>query len=295
MASVVECVLEAENHLGETPLWSTEEQALYWVNCEQPSEIHRLNPKSGAHDVWPMPQRVGGVVLAPRRRLVVALADGLYDFDPSDGSLALWVASPLPPHVKLHECQCDRQGRFRVGAYDHHYSPTNREPRGGAFFRLDGDSLNPVIPDISIANGLAISPDGRTLYAADAPTRLVEAFDLDPATGALSNRRPFVRLVDGQGFVDGAAVDAEGGYWLAAVGAGALRRYLPDGTLNRVVPLPCSNPTKPTFGGPDLDVIYVTSTRLAIGAQDTPEARRNGGLFAFKPGVRGLPEPVLAR
>ena len=111
----------------------------------------------------------------------------------------------------------------------------------------------------------------------------------------MSDRRLFTRLLDGEGFVDGAAVDAEGGYWLAAVGAASLRRYLPDGTLDRVVALPCSNPTKPTFGGPDLDVIYITSTQMKIGSLDTPEAARNGGLFAFRPGVRGLAEPVLVR
>ncbi len=294
MTSDVQCVFEADNHLGETPVWSAEEQALYWVNCEQPPELHRWNPKTGAHDVWAMPKRVGGFVLGKDGRNVVVLADGLYDFNPADGSIKLRIASPLPEHVKLHESAVDRQGRFWIGAYDHHFTPTKRDVHGGAFSRLDGDKLTPVIPGIAVANGLAFSPDGRTMYAADAPTRHVEAFTLDPATGAVSDRRTFVKLVDGEGYVDGACVDAEGAYWLAAVGASALRRYRPDGTLDRVVDLPFSNPTKPAFGGPDLDVLYVTSTKMAIGPTDTPQARRNGGLFAFKPGVRGLPEPIMA-
>jgi sugar lactone lactonase YvrE len=294
----VDCALEADNYLGETPVWSVAEQALYWVNCENPPELHRWRPNEskdggGAHDVWPMPDRVGGFVLKDGGGLLVVLADGLYDFDPSNAKLAKRVASPLPAHVKLHECQCDRQGRLWVGAYDHHFTPTNRDPRGGSFFRLDGETLTPVIGGINVANGLAVSPDGKTLYASDSPTRTVEAFDLDPATGALSNRRVFFTLKDGEGFVDGATVDAEGCYWLAAVGVGQLRRYRPDGALDRVVQLPCSNPTKPVFGGPDLDVIYVTSTKLAINMPGIKGAERNGGLFAVRAGVRGLADPAL--
>jgi sugar lactone lactonase YvrE len=282
-------VLDAANYLGEAPIWSVTQQVLYWINCEQPPALHRWKPETQTHDHWPLPQRVGGVVLARAGHPVLALADGIYDFNPADGGLSLRARSPLPPYVKLHECQCDRQGRLWVGSYDHHFTPQHREAKAGAFLRLDGHELTPVIPGISVANALAFSPDGRTLYAADAPTRVVEAFDLDAATGSLSKRRPFVRLRDGEGFPDGATVDAEGGYWLAAVSAGALRRYWPDGTLDRVVSLPFSNPTKPAFGGADLDILFVTSTQLKIGAHHP----LNGGLFALKPGPRGVPEPLL--
>jgi L-arabinonolactonase len=285
----VDCVLEAANHVGEAPIWSIAERALYWINCEQPPELHRWTPETRAHVVWPMPQRVGGVALASGGRPVVVLADGVYDFNPATGSLSLRSRSPLPPHVKLHECQCDRQGRLWVGSYDHHFTPTHRESKGGAFFRMSASDLLPMIPGINVANGMAFSPDGRTLYACDSPTRLIEAFDLDPATGDLSNRRPFVRLALGEGFPDGATFDEQGGYWLAAVGAGALRRYRPDGTLDRVVTLPFSNPTKPAFGGAELDILFVTSTQLKLGADNA----LNGGLFALKPGGRGVPEPLL--
>lgn len=290
----VECVLEADNHLGETPVWSVAEQALWWVNCEKPAELHRWRPAEGAHQVWPMPRRVGGLVLTAAGRPLVVLADGLYDFDPATGELTLRVASPFAPQVMLHECLCDRQGRFWTGAYDHDWSPANRSSQNAAFLRLDGDVLTPAIPQISVANGLAVSPDGRTLYASDAPTRRVDAFDLDPASGAVSNRRPFLQLGDGDGFVDGATVDAEGGYWLAVVGKGQLRRYRPDGQLDLIVELPFSNPTKPVFGGANLDVIYVTTTRLPITLPGVAGAEKNGGLYAVHAGVRGLPDALLA-
>ncbi len=279
---------DADNHLGETPIWSQDEQALWWVNCEHPPELHRWEPGSGLHKSWSMPQRIGGFVPKASGGLLVVLADGLYDFAPASERLTLRVPSPLPPQVKLHECHCDRQGRFWVGAYDHGF-PSDANAKGANWYRLDGGALVPVIEGITVSNGLAFSPDGRTMYAADSPTRKVEAYDLDPETGAISNPRTFFALRDGEGFVDGATVDSEGGYWLANVGAGALRRYLPDGTLDRIVKLPFSNPTKPAFGGPDLKTLYVTSTKMAMRQVMEPTAP-NGGVYALVPGETGIPE-----
>ena len=288
----VTIAFDADNHLGETPVWSERDDALWWVNCEDPPELHRWSPTSGAHRVWPMPQRIGGFAPKASGGLLVALADGLYDFEPESAALSLRVRSPLPPHIKLHESAVDRQGRFWIGAYDYDF-PANREASGACFFRLDGDVLTPVISGVAVANGLAFSPDGRTLYAADAPKRKVEAWDLDPASGGVSNRRTFVALVEGEGFVDGAAVDSAGGYWLANVAAGRLRRYLPDGTLDRIVELPFSNPTKPAFGGAGLATLYVTSTKLAMQSFMEPSAR-NGPVFALQPGECGVPDRPFA-
>ena len=286
------CVLDADNHLGETPIWSSAEQVLYWVNCEHPPQVHRWSPATGQHDIWPMPKRVGGFVPKAGGGLLVVLADGLYDFDTLSGELTIRVASPLPEHVALHECHCDRQGRFWVGSYDHHY-PADRNTADGYWLRLDGEVLTPVVDKITIANSLAFSPDGKTMYGVNTLANSVDAFDLDPQNGALSNRRTFLTLPREDGFCDGATVDSEGGYWLAAVGSGTLRRYRPDGTLDRVVSLPFSNPTKPAFGGPDLDTLYVTSAKMAIRT-DAPGYANNGGIFALKPGEKGIAETDFA-
>lgn len=284
----VRVAFDADNHLGETPIWSAPEQALWWVNCEHPPELHRWHPASGKHRVWPMPQRIGGFVPKASGGLLVALADGLYDFDPAGGDLSFRVPSPFPAHVKLHECHCDRQGRFWIGGFDQNF-PADRSASDAAICRLDGDRLTPVITGIAVANGMAFSPDGRTMYASNSPTRKVAAWDIDAETGELSNRRTFLALKDGEGFVDGATVDMQGGYWLANVAAGALRRYLPDGTLDRTIPLPFSNPTKPAFGGPDLRTLYVTSTQLAMQSFTEPTAR-NGPIYALEPGESGVTE-----
>ncbi len=291
--SEVRLAFDAQNHLGETPVWSERDQALWWVNCEQPPELHCWSPTSGEHRKWPMPQRIGGFAEKASGGMLIALADGIYDFDLESGALTMRAPSPLPPQVKLHESAVDRQGRFWIGGYDHDF-PANRAADGAKYFRLDGDKLVPVIEGLAVANGFAFSPDGRTLYAADAPKRTVDAWDLDPATGAVSNRRPFIALVEGEGFVDGAAVDTEGGYWLANVAAGRLRRYLPDGTLERIIELPFSNPTKPVFGGPGLATLYITSTQLAMQCFMKPTAP-NGAIYALEPGFSGVAElPVAA-
>lgn len=291
--TTVTLALDADNYLGETPIWSVRGQALWWVNCEQPAALHRWSPRTGAHENWPMPARIGGFVEKAGGGLLVVLADGLYDFDPLTGGLKVRVRPGLPEQIKLHECHCDRQGRFWVGAYDHDFH-TDRSAAGGHFYRLDGDTLTPVVDGIAVANGLAFSPDGRTMYAASSPSRKIDALDLDPATGAVSNRRTFIQFgPEEKGFLDGATVDAEGGYWLAMVGIGEVRRYRPDGSLDRTIVMPCTNPTKPGFGGPDLATLYVTSTRMKIQTDRSGEDR-NGGLYAIVPGERGVPEVPLA-
>ncbi len=288
-AAPAQLAFDADNHLGETPLWSAQERSLYWVNCENPPAVHRWDPATGDHQSWPMPERVGGIALKPLGKLLVVLAHGIYDFDPDTAALSLRCASPLAKHVSLHESQCDRQGRLWVGAYDHHFMPTNRDARDGAFFRLDGNQLTPVITGISVANGLAFSPEGSRMYFTDSPTGHVECMDLDSATGEVTNRRTFARLEKGEGFADGATVDSEGGYWLAVFAAGAIRRYSPDGRLDRVLHIPVSNPTKAAFGGEHLETLYITTTRLQSG----PKSVENGALYAALPGVQGVPEPML--
>jgi sugar lactone lactonase YvrE len=240
-----------------------------------------------------MPERNGGFVFKASGGALVVLASGLFDFDFATGALTRRLSSPLPEHVALHECACDRAGRFWVGSINRRVGEGgNFTPGGGKFFRLDGDRLTSVVEDITCANGLAFSPDGRRLYLTDSPTGRCEVWDLDPATGEASNRRTFFELSPGEGFVDGATVDAEGGYWATIVYGGALRRYTPDGKLDVEVRLPFENPTKVAFGGEGLDTLYVTTTAEALG--DLKVSKLNGGVFAFKPGVAGCPEPLFA-
>jgi sugar lactone lactonase YvrE len=282
--------LDADDHLGETPVWSVAEQALYWVNCEEPPLLRRWHPATGETKSWPMPERIGGFVLRAKGGPAVTIASGVYDLDIDSGALTLRAKSPVDPAVRLHESGCDRSGRLWVGGYDGRLNYENRDARGAALCRLERNRLVPVVTDMGLTNSLAFSPDGRTIYFSDSTERVVRQADLDPATGALSNLRPFIELGDGD-YIDGAAVDIEGGYWGAMVMGGEVRRHRPDGTVDRSIKLPFSEPTKPAFGGPDLRTLYITSAKLDIPGH-TPTGD-NGTLYAVRPGIAGLPEPMF--
>lgn len=291
IAPKVERIGDLKNTVGETPVWSVAEQALYWINCEESPELLRWDSETGAIERWPMPERIGGFVLKEKGGALVVLASGLFDFDFSTGELSPRVKSPLSKPVALHECVCDPSGRFWVGAMNQTVGAGNAFPGGGSLFRLEGDELVPAVEDISCANGLAFSADGRTLYFTDSTTQRCDRYEVDPQTGELGPRETFFQLGETEGFVDGAAVDTEGGYWCPLVYTGKLRRYLPDGTPDIEVELPFDNPTKVSFGGKDMDTLFITSTAQSLGGGETSPL--DGGLFAFKPGFTGRPDPLF--
>jgi sugar lactone lactonase YvrE len=174
-----------------------------------------------------------------------------------------------------------------------HNSPL---PYGNAaFYRLDDRGFSAQIDQVSIANGLAWSPDNRTMYIADGPNRRILAFDYDIETGTPSNRRVFVNVPENVGSPDGATVDADGGYWVAMIRGGRILRFLPDGTLDRDIKAPTTHPTMVAFGGSGYDTLYLTTSSNHY-ADEAARARepRAGSVFCFKPGVRGIAEPAFS-
>ncbi len=278
----ISCVLPIAAELGEGPVWCERDQVLWWVDIRAPS-VNRFDPSSGANTVFAMPEPVGCLALGAGTHILVALASGLSWLDPETGELAPFTPIEADdPRTRLNDGRCDRQGCLWVGSM-------NRGPDGpgGALYRAHADgTLARVRGGIGVPNCTAFSPDGRTLYFADSPTRRIRAFDLDPATGGLSGERIFATIADDAGVPDGGTVDAEGCLWVAHWDGARLSRFCPDGTLDRVVSLPVRRPTCMAFGGPDLDVLYVTSARAGL----TDPGLDDGGVLAFRPGVRGLPE-----
>lgn len=288
----VRCVLDIKAESGETPVWSVAEQKLFWVD----QEAHRLNafdPASGTNICWRMPAHVSSFALrGAGEPIVVALRTGLFDFDRVSGALAP-IAAPPPYPVETHrynDGRCDRQGRYLIGSVDLSYFES-KVPGGAAVYRLDGAGLTKVIGDITCSNGMAFSPDGRTMYLADSPAGLVYAFDYDIATGTPSDRRIFIERDRGDGIFDGAEVDAEGGYWVCLLMKGAVARYTPEGKLDREIAVPVLQPTKVAFGGPDLATLYLTSAGHRHLPGDHPLGEQAGGLFAIETGFGGIAEP----
>lgn len=284
----VDVVAGIQGGLLECPVWEPETGTLWFIDIAAPS-LHRFHPASGARQDWPLPEAIGSFALCRDGRLVLALRSGLYRFDPVGEEMHLLVRAPYDPdNTRFNDGRCDRMGRFWVGSM---YEPRDRP--AAALFRLGHDRmLTTVIEGITLSNGLAFSTDGRWCYHADSPTRTIWRARLDPASGVLSERSVFATLAPGQGRPDGAAIDAEDHYWVAAVDAGCLLRFRPDGTIEREVEVPSLWPTMMAFGGPDLKTLYVTSLRVNRKPELLATSPLSGSLFALQVDVPGVVEPL---
>lgn len=287
------CVLDIAAESGETPLWSVSEQKLFWVD-QLAFRLNAFDPARGANESWQMPAHISSFAIrGAGEPIVVALRTGLFDFDRASGALRPIVAPP--PYAqethRFNDGRCDRQGRYVIGSVDLAFFEDQVAGRA-AVYRLDDAGLTPIVEGITCSNGMAFSPDGRTMYLADSPAGVVYAFDYDPATGTPTNRRIFIERDRAEAIFDGAEVDAEGGYWVALLMKGAVARYLPDGSLDREIPVPVLQPTKMAFGGPDLATLYLTSAGHRHLPGDQPLGEKAGGLFAIETGFRGIAEPI---
>lgn len=281
----VELFFDSKNELGEGPLWSVREQALYWVDI-MGHAFHRFHPGTGAHERYPIGQPVGTVVLRQSGGYVLALQHGLAFWNKDTGLEMIEDPEPDKPNNRFNDGAVDRQGRFWAGTM----AMDTDEPRG-TLYRLDTDhSLHAMQTGVYISNGLGWSLDERTMYYSDTGEKKVWAYDFDPATGAIENRRIFIEVPDepGEGAPDGLTVDSEGFIWLARWGGWQVVRYDPNGKLERRVKVPAARVTSVMFGGPDLDELYITSARMDHDEATEPHA---GSIFRYHPGVVGLPEP----
>ena len=270
--------------LGECPLWDEGRRSLFWVDIRAPA-IRRLDHATSQIDSWDMPGLVGSIALAEDGRIVVALPDRVALWDPETEGLETLAVPPrsLPGH-RFNDGRCDRAGRFWVGTMHN----ATRAPEG-VLYRLEDQELVAAISGICIPNSLAWSPDNTVMYFADSLDYVIYAYDFDLTSGSLGERKVFART-DPPAFPDGSAVDADGHLWNAEFNGGRVVRYAPDGTVRRAIELPVDRPTCCAFGGPDLDILFVTTTSQNM----TPEQREAeplaGALLAFDPGVKGLPE-----
>jgi L-arabinonolactonase len=282
----VECVCDAKAILGEGPYWDVTEQQLYWVDIKG-QLIHRFDPATGQDKTWSTPEAVGSLAVRANGGLVVALQSGLYFFDLTTSETTPVVLPPgHPSHNRFNDGKVDRQGRFWAGTMD----DLEKQPSGG-LFRLDSNLIcQQLVDQITISNSLCWSPDSRTLYYSDSTQHTVWAWDFNAGSGQISNRRVFVQLPPTDGAPDGATIDSEGYFWLCVWGAWEVRRYDPKGELHQTVKMPVRQPSCPMFGGKDLDTIYVTSASKGLSKEQLSEQPQAGSLFAFQPGVKGLPE-----
>lgn len=284
----VTCVLDAKALLGESTYWDPRAKVLWWIDIYART-IHCYDPASGVNRSYEAPEYLGCVAVRERGGLVVTMASGFHFFDPGTGRFDPIVdpEANLPTN-RFNDGKTDRQGRFWSGSM---FEAPGRPPeRSAALYRLDFDlSWHRLVEGVGCSNGLAWSPDSRTMYFTDSHTPYVWAWDFDPPTGKIENRRIFVDLGWMDGIVDGSTVDAEGCYWLTVPFKGKVMRYDPDGTLMQTIEMPTDLPTCCEFGGENLDLLYVTSATLRRTPGELRDQPQAGGLFAIDAGVQGLP------
>ncbi len=279
MTGEFELVLDAGCRLGESPLWWRERDVLLFVDVTG-RRVLQFEPGAQAATSFALDEDIGCGGLARDGGLVAGLRSGIWLLNAHGVKRRLLVSNPEDHAVsRFNDGIVDPAGRFWVGTIDEYTA-------GGcaALYRYDARGLAKITGGLLTSNGLAFSPDRRTLYHSDTPRFAVNRYDYDVESGCAENPRLFVKLEPSntdRGRPDGAAVDTEGCYWSALYDGGRVQRYDPDGKLMHEYRVPVRNPTMPAFGGADLKTLFVTSARDAHGM--------GGGLFALGVDVPGLP------
>ena len=279
--------------LGESPFWHPEERALWW--CDIPGRsLHRHHPGTGAHQAWHFDTDVACAAPLAGGQLLLGMRDGLWRFNPATGQRVALAAAPYDPATeRFNDGKADPQGRFWVGTI---YEP--RHPAQAALYCLADGRLERRAGGVTVSNGLAFSPDGRTLYWSDTKAHTVFAFDFDGQDGSLSRQRVWAQfalrapdqpLSEYGGRPDGAAVDAEGCYWVAMFEGARLLRLSPAGEVLSELPLPVRCPTMPCFGGDDLRTLFITTSRQNRPAEELAREPWAGQVLQCRVDVPGLP------
>jgi sugar lactone lactonase YvrE len=275
--------------VGECPIWNVGEGALYWIDIDGKA-VHRLHPASGAHQFCAMPSEPGCIAFCPGG-VLVALRSGLAVLYSGSGALTPIAAPPYDTKkVRFNDGRCDAAGRLWVGTL---YEPRDRQ--GASLYSVDHGLLRDHKKPATVSNGIAFSPDNRTLYRTDTTAHTITAYDFDLASGQLGASRVLHqfstdKLNNYGGRPDGAAVDSEGAYWCAMFEGGRLLRLSPQGEILREIALPVRCPTMLAFGGPDLRTLYITTARKGRPEAELEQYPQSGCLFTVDVDVAGLPE-----
>ncbi len=285
-----EIVVDCRNEHGEGVLWNARDGRLWWTDIDGKA-LWAFDPISGKSESFEAPDRI--CCFAPRAdgTVLAAFADGFAFFDPKTGRRDdIAPFEPDLPQTRLNDGRTDRQGRFVAGGMDER----DLKPLSSVW-RVDAD-LKPVklFGGVACANSTCFSPDGRTMYFTDSPTCEIVAFDYDTKTGNVGAKRAIAALPKGKGVPDGSCVDAEGFIWNAVWEGYRVERFAPDGRIDRTIDVPVAKPTCTAFGGPDLDILFITTSRLGSSAELLKREPHSGSLFSVRPGVKGLIDQPFA-
>lgn len=288
----ITCVARTNDSLGEGCVWDARNQALWWLDIARPSRIHRLQPASGQYRSWASDLLLTTIALRQDGSLIVGGEDGVYFFEPQSGAIRP-VCQPETdrPQNRFNDGACDSAGRLWIGTMHQNIGPMGEDlpipDHSGALYRVSADgSASLMFDEVGVSNGPCWSPDDAIFYFSDSMRQIIWAFDFDPNSGEITNKRVFNDTKD-HGYPDGATVDAQGYVWSARWDGGCVLRIDPKGRIDRVVAMPAKRPTCCVFGGKNLEVMYVTSSRAHLPSDEIAARPLNGGVFCFDPGVKG--------
>jgi sugar lactone lactonase YvrE len=286
----IEVLVDVKTILGEGPLWDVEQQRLYWIDSFG-CNIFRCTADGREIRAWDVPEKIGSIALRKDGGgAIMSLANGFHLIDFKTGDVAL-IHDPEPDlkTTRINDGKVDRRGRFISGSMD-----TMEAGPNGSLYRVDPDfKVTKLHAGIIVSNGPCFSPDDKVFYFADSWSGEIWAYDYDINTGSVSNRRTFAKVDTSRGgAADGSTVDSEGCLWNAQVYDAKLIRYTPDGKVERVIEMPVKKVTSVMFGGPNLDILYVTSMAKPPLPRFPGDGVLRGSLFAiYDLGIKGVPEP----
>lgn len=286
----VEHYLSVQNELGETPIWVPEEKALYWVDFIQ-NTVFRIDVNTKMHESFKPDMPVRGLCRRSSNDWLIITNAGLAIWDRLSNTCE-FIIDPYEdqPDLELNDGAIDRQGRLLVGSFN----SARPDASDGSLYRLDTDrSLHKLDKNIALSNGIALSPNGKTLYVSEMSAYRINAYDYDIESGTAVNRRVFVAIPEDEGKPDGLTVDSQGYVWAAHWGGWRVKRYDPAGKMEREIHFPTENVTCIGFGGENLDELYVTTAWYDLSDQQRKAQPLAGDLFRIQTDIKGIAEPVF--
>ncbi len=285
--ATAELVLDTQSILGEGPIWDVEDRSLWWIDIEA-GLVHQFDPATSTDKTFDIGQRIGTVVRRQQGGLILGLADGIGAYDTDRRELAV-LCNPEADLAdnRFNDGKCDPAGRFWAGTLNFQ----DESIPSGALYCLHPDgSIVKHFDGVQVSNGIVWTSDAKTMYYIDSPTRSVDAFDYDLATGEISNRRSVVEFTESQGYPDGMTIDSEDMIWVAQWAGWGVTRFDPrTGTVLEKIDVAAAQVTACAFGGPDLTDLYITTARRGITGDDLDAQPHAGGLFVAKTGAKGVP------
>jgi sugar lactone lactonase YvrE len=285
-------ILDAQATLGEGPIWDARENVLWWIDINE-CRLHRFDPATKNNTTYDIGQRVGTVVPRASGGLMLAVQNGFAAYDPATQQLTM-IADPEAhlPTNRFNDGKCDPAGRFWAGTLQ----LVEEDMTAGSLYCLYPDGrIERRVSEVGISNGIVWTSDKKTMYFIDSPTRRVDAFDYDNATGEIRNRRTAIALPEGIGYPDGMSIDAEDKLWVALWAGWGVARFDPlTGELLDKIDVQASQVTACAFGGPELKDLYITTARRDLNSTALKDQPAAGGLFHVRVDVAGVPSVAFA-